>query len=1417
MNPALRAALRREALQFLSPRAGGLPPPVRSVLFGLERFHQHGVSLAQAQPIERRRAWRRRVRTPHFFPRLEANVRVLERARGYLELLDREGNALSPAAEWLLDNFHLIEAQLPEVRTGMPRGYYAQLPKLRQPPLRGLPRVYGIAWAFVAHTDSSFDTGLLVRFLQGYQQVDQLTLGELWALPSTLRVVLMENLARLAESVATTKAALEAANWCCDREADLPLAQLERLYQHAAARGVGALFLAQMVQRGRGNLPDEPTRWRDWLAAKAPDPEALLASAQEAQAADNVSVSNAVTALRKISNLEWIELVREVSPVLQLLGRSSAFEADSELTRDATTHEIERLARRLRRPELEVARQVMELCEAGETPAVHGPAHWTIGAGRGTLLCALGAGTAAARLPGWFWHRWRTSLYGGSLALGVVFVLSWMALGRGVPGWAGAVALALMAFPVLECVVALVHRMLAEAVRVHRLPRLALEQGLQPEQRTLVVVPCMLSSPGTIQTLLHRLELHHLANPEAHARFALLSDWVDAKSASLPADAGLLAAARAGIERLNARHPLPDETPRFLLLHRERQWCESEGVWMGWERKRGKVEQLLALLAEMAPPLQPDGRPLEGATPEDRQSRIPGVRPAPDSSPPFIDLGPLSRLDSGVRFAVVLDADTELPPGSLREMVAIAAHPLNEPQIDPTTRRVVSGYGILQPRVAAPYPEPGEVTAYGWMFSGPWGTDAYNGGCSDIYQDVFGEGSFCGKGLFNVAAVHEVLRGRVVPGRLLSHDLFEGLWARCAYLSDVVVLESHPTHPDVAASRTHRWTRGDWQLLAFMGAVLGGGVGGLNVWKVLDNLRRSLLAPASAALLWWSLATGAVAPPLALALVVAGFGLGPLIGAVSGFVPGRPHVAWRHLLREGARELARAAAGAAWQTVTLMHSTLLHLDAIGRALWRMGVSRQGLLQWTTAAQAQAAARHDWATFVRRHAGSSVAALVWAGTGLLVPGAAGPWLLGFGLLWGLTPVWLWAAAQPLHRRQRRAVPSAAERDYLAQLARDTWRYFEQNVTAQDNDLPPDNLQTEPRPMLAHRTSPTNIGLYLLGAQCAQRLGFIDGAELGLRIDRTFAALDRLPRHRGHFFNWTDTQTLAALPPHYVSAVDSGNLAACLWALAQGCREAAEAAATEGEAAQWRERARRADALVADMDFRFLFDPRRRLFHIGYRLDDATLDPAYYDLLASEARLTSFVAIAKGDVPRRHWEALGRPFLAVDGAPTLRSWSGSMFEYLMPALLMREPQGGLLQRVCAVALKAQVQFGERHGIPWGVSECAYFAQDHTLAFQYSPFGVPSLALRRTPAEDRVIAPYATVLAALVDAPAAVRNLRRIEQLGGRGAQGFMEALDFSLPRAGDGGQAQRVAAFMAHHQGMSLVALADVLCEPASRAA
>jgi cyclic beta-1,2-glucan synthetase len=1354
-----------------------IEPPIRAELFGIHRFEGHGRSLAQAQAqlLDEKAG----SRGPAFFPRVEENLQALRSAYDQIVLTSRSGHYVTPAADWLLDNFHLVEAQLEQIREGVPRRYYSELPKLASEPLAGLPRVYGIAWAYVAHTDSVLDPQTFTAFLNAYQEVSELRLSELWALPTTLRVVLLENLRRMADQIAAGNWARELAHAVGDVAQHVTSVDLERLDTQMDQMGMRRAWRTQLWQRVQNEQLEDCPALAGWVESNCADGPTLVLESQSAQVAANLTVSNIITTLRQIGQIDWVELIEPVSHPLQLLAQLPSFGRESEVTRQQITRAMERLARQSRRPERDVAQAVVALASAAAGPPVrHTAGYYLIGDGRAALAAAIQVAPPAPDR-----RRLRLALYLLAIVVGSA-VLLWMASTRlDFEGWAEWVFLFLLAWPASEAAASLVHRLLAESLKIQLLPRLELAAGLEAEQASVVVMPSMLTSAASTRQLLAQLERHWLANRESHAQFALLTDWPDADSATRPGDAALLADALTQVQALNLSSPALEGAPtRFLLIHRPRSWCETQRRWLGWERKRGKLELLVRALATG----HWDG---------------------------FLPLAPQVRLASGIRYIVTLDSDTGLPPGALRELVAIAAHPLNQPEIDAASRRVVAGYGILQPRLITPLTPDGRDTRFHRMFGGQAGMDSYNSPVSDVYQDLFGSASFSGKGLLNVAACHAVLDARLPGEAVLSHDLLEGSIARCGFVSDVTLVEDFPQHPGVAESRLHRWTRGDWQLLPVMRHARAFGIDALGLWKMGDNLRRSLVLPACAALLAMSVFEGSLDPLSAIVMVFGALLAGPLIGALAGLVPTRRHIAWRHFFHVGWLELQRAFTAAAWQFSQLAAQAALLLDAVLRTLWRLAISRRQLLEWTTAAQAQASAQHDLRFFFRQH---------WA-VSLLCVG------LTFASLWGAHPVAgvllfaLWAGA-PLtawwSARVRGSTPLGQlrerERDYLQALARDTWRFFERCVHAEDNHLPPDNLQLVPEPVLAHRTSPTNIGLYLLAACCAREFGWISTGELIGRLTATLDTIDRLPRHRGHLLNWYDTQTLQILPPAYVSTVDSGNLAGLLIAVAQACRELARLG-TDGDAAQadLLRLAGRCRELAMAMDFRCVYDVKRHLFHIGLRVEDRTLDASYYDLLASEARLTSLLAIAKGDVPRRHWGALGRPFLSVGVTAGLKSWSGSMFEYLMPSLLMPEPVGGLLHSAACAAVAEQQATGVAQDLPWGISESAYFAQDHSLAFQYGPFGAPRLALRRTPPGDRVVAPYATLLATMFEPRAAAANLQRLEALGGRGELGMFEALDFTVSRQPTAQPLSVVETFMAHHQGMSIVALCNVLCADAPR--
>jgi cyclic beta-1,2-glucan synthetase len=965
-------------------------------------------------------------------------------------------------------------------------------------------------------------------------------------------------------------------------------------------------------------------------------------------------------------------------------------------------------------------------------------------------------------------------------------------------------------------------------------------------------------------------------------------------------DEELLALAREGIAALNARHPPVASGPRFFVLHRGRRWNERQGRWMGWERKRGKLQEL--------------NRLLRGATDTT-------FLPAPE-------IGAAALAALHIRYVITLDTDTRLPHRAAKRLVGAIAHPLNRAVHDPVTHCVVEGYGILQPRITPTLPETGEGTPAQRIFAGPAGIDPYAFAVSDVYQDLFDEGSYTGKGIYDVDAFEIALAGRVPENTMLSHDLFEGLHARAGLLSDVELFEAFPAHYQVAAARQHRWARGDWQLLPWIFS--RGPIPMIGRWKMLDNLRRTLVAPATLATLLagWLLPDGR---PWVWTLFVGASLAVPVLGPVLlDLLPRRAGLSMPGFARGIGGDLVLALLRVGLGIALLAEQAWQMVDAIARTLYRLTISHRRMLEWVTAAQVKTGSRLDLGAFQRemaRSVGLTVLALI--AVVRVSPHAVGL-AAAFATLWILSPVIArWISAPPIPRARARLDERRAESFRLT--ARRTWRFFETFVTAADHHLPPDNCQENPALVVAHRTSPTNIGLYLLSAVSAHDMGWLGTLGFIERVEATFTTIDELERHRGHLYNWYDTTSLAPLPPRYVSTVDSGNLAGHLLALQQACLELAsyaptiprafagiadalaiarEAIAAVGDdrrdgsvrrqhldetadeigalldptrlpagtgknlwdallakaeelvdtaqalaqerredayvdtydwarilraaiAEHVRDRAlveggffdgaafpgspadrltrlaERAERLSREMEWGFLYEHDKRLFSIGCNIDNGRLDASSYDLLASECRLASFLAIAKGDVPAAHWFRLGRRLTPIGTGSVLVSWSGSMFEYLMPELVMAVPEGSLLAQTDRLVVARQISYGVARGVPWGISEAAYNARDLNLTYQYSNFGVSGLGLRRGLAEDLVVAPYATALAAMIDPVASADNLAALARVGASGRFGFYESVDYTAARLPEGARCAVVRAYFAHHQGMSIVALCNTI--------
>ena len=1512
----------------------------------MERLEQHARTLAVAQAVTDAPRRGRDVR-----PRIAENGRVLLESYRVLARAIKDERWITPAAEWLVDNYPIVDEQLREIRDDLPPDYYRELPKLTGGHLEGYPRVLGLAWAYIAHTDSRFDPESLRRMVRAYQEVEPLTIGELWATAITLRILLVDNLRRLAEQIVRSRAARQTADELADNlvglGADGPegaAASLRRLSRAAlptAAR-------VQLFQRLRDQDPAVTPALRlleELLAAQGTTAEEMVRLEHQRQATMNVTVRNVITSMRLISWFDWADFVESVSLVDDVLRARSSFGEMDFATRDRYRHAVEELARGSGLTEIEVARRAAEMADAApaaettrsadtlEPPvaARRNPGWYLVFDGRPAFERDLHVRVPLARRLRRAYVRGAGMGYLGTLTLVTALLLAIPLLLSGGEGAAGAgiLVVAILALgPASDLAIALVNRTVTDVLGPKALPRLDLDDGVPTRMRTLVVVPMLLTSEADVEAQVGGLEVHYLGNREGDLRFALLSDWLDAPTEQVPGDDELLAAAVAAIDRLNERHgEAPGGGARFLIFHRRRRWNAAEGCWMGWERKRGKLLELNALLR---------GSATTGILATGRASST----PPPD-----------------VRYVVTLDADTRLPRGAVGRLVGTIAHPLNQATFDPRAGRVTRGYGVLQPRITSTLPGEHEATIFQRLFSGSAGIDPYASAVSDVYQDLFGEGSYTGKGIYDLDAFGAAMADRVPENALLSHDLFEGTFARAGLVTDVELFDEFPSNYLVSAARQHRWARGDWQLLPWIlgrardasGRRRPGSIPGIARWKMLDNLRRTMSAPLSIATLVAAWTLPSVSAATWTAFVLASVVVPAALPVLSGLLPRRKGISKRSHVRAVGEDIGLAASQVALGLTFLAHQAWLMTDAILRTLARLYVTRRSLLEWMTAAQATSGRTLDLAGFYRQMAGGAVIAAVVAALVLAAKPGAG-WIdAPFVVLWLASPlVARWISLPPPESAAEQL--SAADVGALRLTARRTWRFFETFVGPEDNALPPDNFQDDPVPVVAHRTSPTNIGMYLLATVTARDFGWIGTLEMVERLEATLATIGRLERWRGHLFNWYDTRELHLLEPAYVSSVDSGNLAGHLLTLSNACRQmidqplpvaaalagigdgialareaagaigddrrsqtlsrrhledalelpaqvgvvvpttpgawaarlgelsahartlsdvAAALTAERGEGAEgdlvtwadanWRavtshgrdlallhatsegsgfptiaELADRpvrepgegspaaallvrrlqaiadqAQQLFRETDFSFLFDPTRKLFSIGFRVRDGALDPSYYDHLASEARLASFVAIAKGDVTPDHWFRLGRALTPVGRGSALISWSGSMFEYLMPALVMRAPAHSLLDHTYKLVVARQVSYATGLGVPWGISESAFYARDLDQTYQYSSFGVPGLGLKRGLGEDVVVAPYATALAAMVKPEAAVRNFVRLSKAGAAGRYGFREALDYTARRLPEGATVAVVKSYMAHHQGMVLVALGNVL--------
>jgi len=1529
--------------------------PFRSELYALDQMDRHGKILAKSHKLQKGKC------ADKLLKRLEDNEKTLLEVRNLLVESIKNDKTITPASEWLLDNFYLIEEQIVIARKHLPKGYSEALPCLAESLSAGMPRVYDIVLEIIAHSDGRVDVNSLTSFVANYQSETVLTLGELWAIPIMLRLAVIENLRRIAGKVALNVIDHNLADHWADKMIgtvkDKPQDLILTIADMARSKPVlDSHFVSWFTRKLQGNGPALalPLNWMEQqLSALGSSSNDLVLQENQKQAIDQVSVRNSIGTLRFLVSTDWREFVETLSSVEQTLrqDKTGIYPLTDFATRDSYRHVVERISKSCRLSETEVAQKAIELTQQNKN---NGPwstrkehvGYYLIDKGLEEFEHAccmryswrLKISRIARKMPVFIYIF-------SIILLTLVFegALFYMVCDYVHYGWKIlAFAEVLCFLGCLQLSVSLVNWFSTLWVQPQLLPRMDYSKEIPTEFRSMVVIPTMLSNESYIEELVEGLEIRYLANRQKNLHFGLLTDFPDADTKTTLQDKDLVALAKKRIEELNEKYTTP-ETNTFYLFHRPRKWNPREKKWMGYERKRGKLSALNSFLR---------GRG------DNDFSLVVGNQ----------------EILTNIKYVITLDSDTQLPRESAWKFIATMAHPLNHPVYDVNKKRVVAGYGILQPRVEPSIPK-SVVSLYLKMQGSLSGIDPYTKVSSDVYQDLFGEGSFIGKGIYDVDFFEQSLQNRFPENRILSHDLLEGCYVRSGLLSDVHLYEESPSQYQIDVKRHHRWIRGDWQIGAWMlpfipdskGHLIKNRLSALSRWKIFDNLRRSITPLALTLLLlagWFVLPFTWLWTALVNIIVLL-----PLMAAAGWQLINKPKevTVSSHFIEVGISVrnfLIRFVFGLA----VLPYEAYKNLDAIVRTNWRVIFSHKKLLQWTPSASSR----------IRGDKLQSSYEAMWIAPLLSIITTTLLAYLNAAALYVAAPiVLLWlgapAIAWRLSKKETQKKPdlSEAQNLFLHKSARRTWFFFEQFVNAESNWLPPDNFQEQPTAVVAHRTSPTNMGLSLLANLAAHDFGYISGKEMLERCNKAISTMLKLERYSGHFYNWYDTLTLQPLHPKYVSTVDSGNLIGHLLTLRQGILSQIHqpiftnrnykglvttvsiiqdifqehdakysekilnvlniaidektnslsdtkkhlndllslinqlspfAANIETESKKWtlkllqqvndfqndlfqiipwidllpvpqhlselhaldgipslndirnraelflksialyqqteiqpktiewlakmhdcisnsitiaddriqlvNELAKQCEEL-GDVEYDFLYEKSTNLLRIGYNVDEQRKDNSYYDLLASEARLGIFVAIAQGKLPQESWFALGRLLTNSGGDPILLSWSGSMFEYLMPQLVMPSYENTLLYQTNIATVKRQIDYGAQREVPWGISESGYNSVDANLNYQYRAFGVPGLGLKRGLEEDLVIAPYASMLALMVSPSKACTNLQTLFKHGFTGEYGFYEAIDYTPSRIPRGSTNSIVRSYMVHHQGMGLLSLAYVL--------
>ncbi|ERI94105.1 glycosyltransferase family 36 [Clostridiales bacterium oral taxon 876 str. F0540] len=1465
------------------------------------------------------------------------------------EYIDKESKykrEVVPAAEWMLDNLYLIEKEYKDIKHNMPVSYYRGLSVIKKGILKGYPRIYHLAVELVSHTDGRADENSVETFLNAYQKNTMLTMGELWAFPIMIRIALIQNISKVACSITFSQEEKKRADAVAEKiissdNEELLGEKVKELIEINEKLSVHFVERLLKVLRDNGVDNTEVYRWIDEkLELQQTSADKMIALEHQKQTGFQISIGNSITSIRQMGALNWRETFEKLSYVERLLRQDPAKIYDSMdfESRDYYRHKVEKLAKRINIEEAIVAKKALECAESCSEDIDYKKhiGFYLIDEGTDNLKSELNFKEKGYASIKRFIKNKSAKFYIGTIVISTI-VLCILVLGiirvrnRNIAEGIYIISFLAVLIPCSEIVISIFNWSINHLTSPRFVPKMEYKDGVPEEYSTVVVIPTLINNEERVRDLISDMEVYYLANQEKNFYYALLGDFKDSNSEHEENDNKIIEAALSDIKALNEKYS-KDKEDTFFFLNRYRQYNEKENLWLGWERKRGKLVEFNSLLR------------------------------GNESTSYNVISGDIKTLQK-VKYVITLDADTELPRDIAKKLVGAMSHILNRPRMDYKNKRVLRGYGLMQPRVSV-----GSIAAnktmFSKIFSGETGIDMYTTAVSDVYQDLFGEGIFTGKGIYDIDVFNFMLKNEIPENTVLSHDLLEGSYVRSALITDVELIDGYPAYYNSSSMRLHRWVRGDWQIIKWI--TKKSPLNLISRWKIFDNLRRSLLAPSIIVLIilsflilphsdeWIIIALLAIVCPILFDVSEA------VVSPIKG------------ISLSGRINNAKLAIEQVFLIFCFLpYQAYLMLDAVIRTIYRLNVSKKHLLEWQTAADVEAKLGRKLKNFISAMWPASIIALLIQLSAFNNSFNNGLLMLPSCFIWILSPIIAYYISKDI--KQGATELNSEQQNMLRRLSRKTWAYFEDFVNEENNYLAPDNYQEDPPNGVAHRTSPTNMGMGFTSTLSAFDLGYIGILETVERVDKILTSMENLTRYKGHFYNWYDTVTKEPLYPRYISTVDSGNLVGYLMLTSEGlneyiksplinkkkfigicdvlelCNEEIEDSADikdffsntikdikdsevnvvafkrvlmdvwgklieiekikgmqglywiskakhsvtkhlrelqkllpwsdiiiespdsmqslseklnlmtsrtgledynkeldkifreielnlnikskDKSETEWLEQIsmlinnskieidkildkeynlrRRIDDMAHSTDFSMLYDKKRQLFAIGYDIEKDTLGNSHYDLLASESRQASFIAIAKGDVEQKHWFRLSRAMTLMGKNKGLVSWSGTMFEYFMPLLIMKNYPETLLNETYRAVIEGQKRYARDRRAPWGISESAYNTFDPALNYQYKAFGVPGIGLKRGLVNELVISPYSTVMALQIDRDGALDNISRLIDEGMEGNYGFYEAVDYTKERLPKGKKKAIIKCFMVHHEGMSLMALNNVL--------